>query len=180
MAIGIAFFSKAKIVTKTEWNLYKTKEMRTKFITTAILAITFISTQNISAQEKEPWSENQLMEPAELAEILNSEGENIPLILAVNPDGMYGLPYEGGIKNSKWFGPAGKEANLNKLENFLKGVDKEAEIVIYCGCCPTEMCPNIRPAFELLNELGFENHKLLNLPTNIKKDWMDKGFPMKE
>ncbi|HLU80911.1 MAG TPA: hypothetical protein VK010_02460 [Flavobacteriaceae bacterium] len=155
--------------------------MKIKCITMLILGSLLFITHPISAQEKDPWDETQLMEPESLAEILNdSEEKNDPLILAVNPDGMYGLPYEGGIKNSIWFGPAGKEENLAALKKFLEQPDKDAEIVIYCGCCPTEMCPNIRPAFELLNELGFENHKLLNIPTNIEKDWMEKGFPMKK
>lgn len=152
--------------------------IKTIFLT---LVMAFFSIPNISAQEKEPWDKTQLMEPESLAEILNdSEEKNDPLILAVNPDGMYGLPYEGGIKNSIWFGPAGKEENLAALKKFLEQLDKDAEIVIYCGCCPTKMCPNIRPAFSLLNKMDFENHKLLNLATNIEKDWINKSFPMKE
>jgi len=50
--------------------------------------------------------------------------------------------------------------------------------VIYCGCCPFEHCPNVRPAFQLLNEMKFTNQKLLNLSTNLKTDWIDKGYPV--
>lgn len=147
-----------------------------------LAAITMAFTiQSFSGQqEPEPWSEDQLMEPAKLAKILNdSSKQDWPLIIAVNPDGMYGLPLEGGIKGSKWFGAVEKKENLKKLESFLKEVEKDEEIVLYCGCCPFHMCPNIRPAFSLLNEMKFTQHKLLNMPKNIKENWIDKGYPMK-
>ena len=43
---------------------------------------------------------------------------------------------------------------------------------------PYKNCPNVRPAFTLLNEMKFTNHKLLDLPANLKVDWIDKGYPM--
>jgi hypothetical protein len=49
--------------------------------------------------------------------------------------------------------------------------------VVYCGCCPYEHCPNVRPAVAVLKEMKFTNFKLLNLEKNIKTDWLDKGFP---
>lgn len=131
----------------------------------AVVGMAFSVKTFSGQQEPEPWSEDQLMEPAKLAKILNdSSKQDWPLIIAVNPDGMYGLPLEGGIKGSKWFGAVEKKENLKKLESFLKEVDKDEEIVLYCGCCPFHMCPNIRPAFSLLNEMKFTQHKLLNLP----------------
>jgi thiosulfate/3-mercaptopyruvate sulfurtransferase len=35
--------------------------------------------------------------------------------------------------------------------------------------------PNIRPAFKLLTEMEFTHFKLLNLPHNLKTDWIDRG-----
>lgn len=58
-------------------------------------------------------------------------------------------------------------------------LNRNTEIVLLCGCCPFEHCPNIRPSFELMNEMKFTNHKLLNLSHNLKVDWIDKGYPMK-
>jgi hypothetical protein len=49
---------------------------------------------------------------------------------------------------------------------------------VYCGCCPFEKCPNIRPAFNLMKAMGFSNGKLLNLPTNLKQNWIAKGYPV--
>jgi thiosulfate/3-mercaptopyruvate sulfurtransferase len=66
---------------------------------------------------------------------------------------------------------------LQKLKDSLAGLPKESEIIIYCGCCPFERCPNVRPAIQVLKDLNFTNYKLLNLPHNIKIDWIDKGYP---
>jgi hypothetical protein len=56
------------------------------------------------------------------------------------------------IKNSIDIGSAVEKDNLKKMEQDLGKLSKDANIVIYCGCCPFNKCPNIRPAFTLLNE----------------------------
>jgi len=64
------------------------------------------------------------------------------------------------------------------LQQQLAKLPKDKEIVIYCGCCPFSRCPNARPAFALLQKLKFKNAKLLNLPNNLKVDWINKGYPL--
>jgi hypothetical protein len=49
--------------------------------------------------------------------------------------------------------------------------------VIYCGCCPMLKCPNIRPAYSTLKELGFTHIRVLSLPTNLHTDWVSKDYP---
>ena len=120
----------------------------------------------------EPWEPIQLMEPAELAEKINSPVGNKPLIISIGPAAT--------IKTSVAIGPGSETANLDKLAQLLSKEPKTREIVLYCGCCPFNHCPNIRPAFTKLNELGFKNHKLLNLTKNLKTDWIDKGYPVIE
>ena len=68
---------------------------------------------------------------------------------------------------------------LNTLPNKeqLKKLPKNKRVVIYCGCCPFEHCPNVRPAIQLLKQMKFTNYRLLDLPKNIKIDWIDKGYP---
>jgi thiosulfate/3-mercaptopyruvate sulfurtransferase len=63
------------------------------------------------------------------------------------------------------------------MRQQLSKILKDARIVIYCGCCPLEHCPNVRPAFILLNDMKFTNAQLLNLEHNVKTDWIDKGYP---
>ena len=121
-------------------------------------------------QKKEPWTQEQLLDPSDLAKTLNNSKTNQPYIYSIGPGAT--------IKSSIDIGPAQNKENLNKLKEQLSKLPKDANIVIYCGCCPFEHCPNIRPAFTLLNEMKFTNQKLLNLHHNIKVDWIDKGFPV--
>ena len=39
------------------------------------------------------------------------------------------------------------------------------------------ICPNIKPAMELLKQMGFTRAKALYVPTNMAKDWFDQGYP---
>jgi thiosulfate/3-mercaptopyruvate sulfurtransferase len=120
----------------------------------------------------EPWTENQLMPPAELAKVINDKKAHQPVVFSIGPGAI--------IKGSIDIGPGRDKGNLAKLKEALSKLPKDANIVIYCGCCPFEHCPNIRPAFQLLNEMKFTNQKLLNLQKNIKVDWIDKGYPVSE
>lgn len=127
--------------------------------------------QEQQKQEKqEPWSEEQLMEPAELAGTLKADDKDTPVIISLGAGNIIG--------NSKDTGPSGEKEGLQNLRNEVKDLPRDTDLVIYCGCCPFEHCPNVRPAFSLLNEMGFENHKLLNFRDNIKVDWIDKGYPV--
>jgi thiosulfate/3-mercaptopyruvate sulfurtransferase len=124
--------------------------------------------QQTHAQNAENWTSKQLMEPAALASLLTAE-KNVPLIFSVGPGAV--------IPHSVSIGMTNDNANLDKLKKELKGVDKKANIVLYCGCCPFEHCPNVRPAIDVLKAMNFTNYKLLNLPHNIKTDWISKGYP---
>ena len=120
----------------------------------------------------DPWTQQQLMAPADLAKVLNNPKSPQPLIFSV---GMQAV-----VKNSIEIGPAMIKDNLNLLKQKLDKLAKNTEIVVYCGCCPFSRCPNVRPAIELLKSMQFTNFKLLNLPQNIKVDWIDKGYPVSE
>ncbi len=135
----------------------------------SVLIVSFQS--NTGTTKAELWADSQLMEPAELTEIINSEKSAIH-IFNIGPSGL--------IKNAIEIGDARSQENLKNLEAHVKNLSKDASIVIYCGCCPFEHCPNVRPAFQLLNDLNFTNHKLLNLSQNLKVNWIDQGYPMEE
>lgn len=140
--------------------------------TILIAVIAFFVFGNSSAEEQtEPWNQKQLLEPAELAKTLNDPHIPNPVILSLGEGGI--------IESSKEAGETGSAEGLRSFEAEIDQLPKNTDIVIYCGCCPFENCPNVRPAFRLLNEMGFENHKLLNLRDNIKVDWIDKGFPLR-
>ena len=136
-----------------------------------IMIIGILSFKNFQKQGKEPWRKDQLIQPSALAIILDNPSAKQPII--------YSIGFGDGIKNSIVEGPVKDSTNLLKWKNELQKLPRETAIVIYCGCCPFEHCPNIRPAFKLLNEMGFTNQKLLDLSHNLKADWLDKGFPVK-
>ena len=142
------------------------------FLLTFLLAFSltaFMKIREPSGFLSEPWTDSQLMAPADLAaELMHTKG-NKPLVYCVGPGAL--------ILGSVDMGPAHEKQNLEKLKQALEKLPKNAEIVIYCGCCPFARCPNIRPAFSLLVEMKFLNAHLLNLEHNIRTDWVDKGYP---
>jgi thiosulfate/3-mercaptopyruvate sulfurtransferase len=138
-------------------------------IGTLLFLAGFIKYQKVNIGGPEPWIASQLMAPADLAALLNNPDAKKPLIYSVGPGAL--------IKGSRDMGPVHEKENLDKLKQALGGLPKNADIVIYCGCCPFEHCPNIRPAFKLLNEMKFTNAHLLNLEHNIKTDWVSRGYP---
>lgn len=127
----------------------------------------------VSAQQRsEPWRLDQLMATNVLAAKIKGNQTADVLILSIGPDAI--------IKGSVDIGPTQEEANLAKLKNYLKQVPKDKKVILYCGCCPFDKCPNIRPAFSALDKTGFKKTELLNIPKNIKVDWIDKDYPTKD
>ena len=136
---------------------------------TFFLASALIVSANCRAQNPVNWTEKQLMEPADLAGTLASKKE-VPFIVSVGPGAIIPGSVSAGMTST----PEG----LKKLKAELQSQPKNKKVVVYCGCCPFEHCPNVRPAIEVLKGMGFTNYFLLDLPSNIKKDWIDKGYPV--
>jgi hypothetical protein len=121
------------------------------------------------AQNPPNWTRKQLMEPSQLADAITTKTD-VPVIVSVGPGAT--------IPNSIDVGMCSTEEGLNKLKTQLNSIAKNQKIVIYCGCCPFERCPNVRPAIDVLKQMNFTNYFLLNLPHNIKIDWIDQGYPV--
>ena len=139
-----------------------------KIFTCFILAFVSFGFQQCAAQQPENWTADQLIEPAALAQTLQANKE-IPVIYCVGPGVV--IPHSIDIGMTK------DENNLQRFRAALEKIPRGTNIVIYCGCCPFEHCPNVRPAIEVLKEMKFTNYHLLNLPHNIKTDWIAKGYP---
>jgi rhodanese-related sulfurtransferase len=110
-----------------------------------------------------------VVQPATLAKDVKS-----PLIIHVGFAVLYRASH---IPGSNYAGPASKPEGLEDLKKAVAGQPKDRQIVLYCGCCPWDKCPNIRPAIAALREMGYNNVKALELPENLKTDWIDKGYP---
>jgi thiosulfate/3-mercaptopyruvate sulfurtransferase len=114
-----------------------------------------------------------ILQPAELVQMLNSSAK--PLVLQTGSHVLYA---EAHIAGAEYAGPGGTSAGIEVLRERVAGLNKDTLIVIYCGCCPWSRCPNIRPAYQQLQALGFTNVKALYLAQNFGTDWVDKGYPV--
>jgi hypothetical protein len=141
-----------------------------------LLIVFFLFTLSVNAQTQMPglakdtWRKDQLIEPVQLAKIISDRKAAQPLI--------FNIGVVDNIKGARNMGASSEKENLERFRQTLKNLSKSTFLVVYCGCCPFSRCPNIRPAFSALNELGFTNGRLLNLPTNLKTDWISKGYPL--
>jgi thiosulfate/3-mercaptopyruvate sulfurtransferase len=82
------------------------------------------------------------------------------------------------IPDAVFTGPASFPAGRAALRDSLKNINRNRNIILYCGCCKWKDCPNIRPAFKTVQELGFQNVKVLFLEDTFVKDWEQKGYPV--
>ena len=142
------------------------------YSTTSLFTMAIFFSGVLLSSGEEPWRTDQLMEPADLAQLINDPRMPQPILFSIGPSAV--------IKNSIDIGAVNDKVNWEKLRLELAKLSPDAQVVIYCGCCPFNHCPNIRPAFTLMNEMKLTNHKLLNLTKNIKVNWIDNGYPVND
>lgn len=118
----------------------------------------------------DPWSAKDVLQPAEAAAQLASK----PLVIHVGFPVLYRAAH---IEDSQYAGPGSKADGIDVLKKAVAGQPKDRAILLYCGCCPWDKCPNVRPAFAALREMGYSNVKVMEVPENLKADWIDKGYP---
>jgi thiosulfate/3-mercaptopyruvate sulfurtransferase len=112
-----------------------------------------------------------LIQPKELAARLEAK----PVVLQVGPNVLY---RSHRIPGAIYAGPGSKPEGLALLRNAVAKLAHDREIVIYCGCCPWDRCPNIQPSLDLLQQLGFSHVKALYIADNFKTNWIDAGYPV--
>ena len=124
----------------------------------------------------EPWSRSQLIQPAALAARISGGKAPKPPILFVG----FPLLYAKHIPGAVFAGPGARPQGIEALKKAAATLPRDREVVIYCGCCPWQECPNIRPAFLALREMGFRQIRVLELPSSFYADWIQKGYPVEE
>jgi len=122
-----------------------------------------------------PWPKTAVVEPAAFAQML--EAGKSPMIISVAFPVLYRAKH---IVHAVDAGPASKPEGIEALKKAVANLPKDADIVIYCGCCPMEKCPNIRPAYRTLKDLGFMRVRVLDIATNMHTDWYSKGYPSED
>jgi hypothetical protein len=91
----------------------------------------------------------------------------------------FGYQYRANhIPGAVYAGPASRPDGIELLKTAAAKLPRDREIVLYCGCCPWEKCPNIKPAIEALKGMGFTRVTAIHIPTTFKADWIDKGYPV--
>jgi thiosulfate/3-mercaptopyruvate sulfurtransferase len=117
----------------------------------------------------------QLIQPQELNRLLHAGGADKPLVLQVGSRVLFAQAH---IAGSEYVGPGSQPEGLQQLKTRVSMLPRKTFIVLYCGCCPWNRCPNIAPAIRLLHDLGFTRVKALYLADNLGTDWVEKGFPV--
>lgn len=121
----------------------------------------------------DPWPAAALVEPAALAAQLKAGKPNAKIICVAFPL-LYRTKH---IQGAVYAGPGRNPEGIEMLKKEVANLPKNAEILLYCGCCPMDVCPNLRPAFNALRAMGYTNVKVLRIPTNMQTDWYEKNYP---
>jgi len=147
------------------------------FLLSSTLAVlsAFFAAATLRAKPDDPWTPQQTVQPADFAQELQQEKDPYPTVIYV---GMKTL-YEGAhIPGAVFYGPGSTDRGLAELKRFASTLPRNSDVVLYCGCCPLEKCPNLRPAFTALQASGFARLRVLILPSSFNIDWVEKGFPV--
>ncbi len=142
-----------------------------------ILLISALTRNLAIAMPEDPWTAAQAVQPAQLVIELQQEKDRHVLIIYV---GVRTLFNGGHIPGAVYYGPGSAEQGISDLKKYAATLPKNADVVLYCGCCPLEKCPNLRPAFTALKDLGFARLRVLILPTSFNTDWAEKGYPVQK
>ena len=150
----------------------------------ALVALIVAGIQSPSSQSQttpansETFSAAQLVQPADLVrELASTNADARPTIVYV---GFRTLFAGGHIPGATFHGTASTAQGLAEIKHWAASLPRTTNLVLYCGCCPFERCPNIRPAFALFRELGFTRLRVLSLQTSFAADWADKNYPVEK
>lgn len=128
-----------------------------------------------SSRASDRWTAEQTVQPAALVKELAGPPADRPKVVCVG----FQTLYEGAhVPGASFHGPAMKAEGLDELKKWARLLPRSADVVIYCGCCPLTHCPNVRPAFTALRQMGFTHVRLLLLPQDFAHDWVAAGHPV--
>ena len=113
-----------------------------------------------------------LLQPEQLNQELQAHPHEV-LVLQV---GSRVLFEQAHIPGAEYAGPGSRSEGVEALRARVSKLPRSARIVIYCGCCPWNRCPNLGPAWNLLAQMGFIRARALYLANNFGADWVAKGF----
>lgn len=115
-----------------------------------------------------------MISPEQLNQMLKAQK---PLVLQIGPRSMY---QQAHIPGAEYIGGTSMPEGLDALRARVKSLPKNQLIVLYCGCCPWNRCPNVHPAYKLMRDLGYTNARILYIADNFGTDWVNKGYPVEK
>lgn len=121
----------------------------------------------------DPWTKGEILLPKDF--LAQRKTESSPYLVY-----QVGFPFlyrAGHIPGSTYVGSGKDPEGIEALKKEVSPLPKDQKILLYCGCCPLDVCPNLRPAFRAVKEMGFTNAKILYLPHDFAEDWSHKGYP---
>lgn len=142
------------------------------------ISVIFSPQRSQARQDKaEPWGTSEVLRPEDFVGELGRKNGTSPTVIYVG----FRTLFEGAhVPGAKFYGTASTEKGLADLKAAVATLPRSSELVIYCGCCPLAKCPNIRPAYKTLQEMGFTHLRVLVLPTSFAVDWVEKGYPIEK
>jgi thiosulfate/3-mercaptopyruvate sulfurtransferase len=117
----------------------------------------------------------ELIQPGDLVKAMKSAQK--PVVLYVGPKAFY---QQAHVPGAEYIGATARPEGLEQLRARAASIKHDAAVVVYCGCCPWDHCPNIRPAYDELRKMGFTNLKVLYLAGTFGTSWADKGLPVEK
>lgn len=150
--------------------------MRQRLITLAITCVIALYALSVVAQAQSSATdipETALINPSNVAALIQAKSQK-PLILQV---GSHVLFQQAHVPGSEYVGASTPDGR-QQLQKRVASLPKDKFIILYCGCCPWEHCPNVKPAYEELHGMGFTNFKVMFVQHDFGKDWVEKGYPI--
>jgi thiosulfate/3-mercaptopyruvate sulfurtransferase len=117
------------------------------------------------------------MAPRDLAARLDEVRDGKLDVLHVGPLYLYG---KARIPHARHAGEASTAEGYAAIVAELRKLAPTREVVLYCGCCPTQNCPNIVPTERAARDVGLKRAFVLDLPTTLKADWTEHGYPVEK
>jgi hypothetical protein len=150
--------------------LFFERPMRQLRVLGSIFTLFALMAFTVKVVTDKQWKASQLIKPSEMAAKISENKHTDWSIFNIGPVDQ--------IKGALQVGSASAETGLKKLKELAEKRDRNKKTVIYCGCCSTINCPNLKPAYEQLVQLGYKDIRIIDFQTSLKADWISKGFPM--
>jgi rhodanese-related sulfurtransferase len=145
-----------------------------KFIATMVLMLVGVTSAAWAAKPAASVPADKLIQPAALAALLRQAAPQ-PVLLHVGFRTMFDQAH---IPGSVYVGPGSAPAGLKALRDHVASLPRDAAIVIYCGCCPWDRCPNVAAAYDALTALGYTRVQVMYIADDFGRDWVEKGYPV--